>query len=179
MSAWRQSTRCSPSQDVSLEGPSEPSSPEAPGLAQGHLALSRGLGRPWPPAAHDNLQAALTSCSGCALHEAAVQRPQGGHHGPSASPAPLSAAVLFASLLVLVEEKETGVLVSSTLGFEYFSPTCVPFKSHGDAPASCFRRSSLWCRGHTATDGTTELHPHLLGAPVPTRIWACEHPPQS
>ena len=50
----------------------------------------------------------MEGCSGCALHEAAVQGPQGGHHGPSASPAPLSAAVLFASLLVLVEEKEAG-----------------------------------------------------------------------
>ena len=98
-------------------------------------------------------QAALTSCSGCALHEAAVQGPQGGHHGPSASPALLSAAVLFASLLVLVEEKETGVFVSSTLGFEYFNPTCVPFKSHGDAPASCFRRSSLSLPGDSLWGG--------------------------
>lgn len=53
-------------------------------------------------------QAALNGCSGCALHEAAVQRTPGRASQPLGLTCPLSAAALFASLLVLVEEKETG-----------------------------------------------------------------------
>ena len=74
------------------------------------------------------------SHSGCALHKAAVEGPQGEHHGPWPHLPPLCRSSFCLPVGTRGRKRNRGCLLPVLLGPSISTPPCVPFESHRDVP---------------------------------------------